>query len=131
MPQPQVNDAILIVLIGALGGGVIGPIVIFLWNRIFNKNKDSTDLAKTAFDIANQVAGEFRESQVDAKQDRLLLREYMRGTRILTAQIEEKNEIPRWFPPIDYADVLDNTPTQPDNRKPPNIKRGGFGGMKR
>jgi len=131
----QIPDAIWIVLISILGGSVFAPLVTLVWNKVFNRNKDGTDLAQTALNIANQAATELGEAREKitalesaderAKQDRLLLREYMRGTKILIGQLEDRDITPLWYPPTEYANIMDESPTQPDKR--PQRKSGGFG----
>jgi hypothetical protein len=57
------SDTILAVLISVLGTALFGPLLLALFNRLFNRSKDDTDLAQNALTVAKQAAVETRETK--------------------------------------------------------------------
>lgn len=60
------SEPIIIVIISATVGAIIGPLIMLLANKMFSKKKDETDLVKNMQDIADQAVAALKQERADA-----------------------------------------------------------------
>ena len=85
------SDTLLGILIGTGVSTVIGPIILAVFNRFFNRNKDGTELAQTALSIANQAVDDLskaRDEIEDLKKKVRILEDARHGPFRLTLKFD-------------------------------------------
>ena len=79
---------------------------------------DSSQAAENFQEIVVKLQAEMEDLRTQQVQDRFMLTEYIRGTKILISQLKRMRVTPDWIPPLDF-----DQPTKPksgglwDNRR--------------
>lgn len=110
----EIKDIIILTFafFGAVGG-VAGTWATLKGIRPKNLLDDSS-AAENFQKIVIELQAEMIDLRTQQTQDRFMLTEYIRGTKILIAQLQRLRVTPDWIPPLDFD----------ENTRP--RKKGGF-----
>ena len=110
----EIKDILLtIATISGLFGGLVGGWATIRGIKPKNLLDDSS-AAENFQKIVIELQAEMVDLRTQQTQDRFMLTEYIRGTKILIAQLQRLRVTPDWIPPLDYD----------ENTRP--RKKGGF-----